>query len=1520
MKKISNIFSLFLITCLTGALASCSFWDNTIEEKESAKSSVTDIISDSKDTFTLSGSISLTEGALPASILQSSTGSISSRAAMPEIPSELTYSVIASDGTNELIGTVTDSTNHEYELVLACGTEWTVTAVVKDSSDMPVLSDTWTIPAANQKKNLFHRFWVKPVATNNGSGELGLSIVLNNDLDGLVSKVIAECKSDNSDEWEATVSPNEDITFAANSTVSISISDNVIKSGQYEVNFSFYNDANILVYNTVQTINICDNLTTNTWVSGGGSSPIKADGTFELTKDLVDGYSRTTLYVGKTNLTDFKADDSSANGSPVKPFASITGAVSYLKKVGSSEQDYTIYVVGTLTDAQEITDVDSDGTHKIPANSITLVGVSGLDGTTHEPKDSIEVTRDSSALIISTEVPVTVKDLKITKGTGRSHGVHVNSSSKFYLAGTPVIDDLYLEDKGYYSVCYDGDYSDTSSLFLAEDLGIGSSVTITPSSYTAPSFDSNEGGYVSKDLYVSVEEGSSIEIANNSKYFQITPELDENGDTTATEWIIDNEGCLNYYCTLTFAGEDTNSMSTQKVPCTYFRPGELTIPERSGYRFTGWYLNLNNNMEQFDYREDYYDEDGEFRQDTWATFVTSDMTLYATWICLTINDIHVDTNYGADGAWCTDDGNTINLGDGSEAHPLRTLTSALDLIKEIDDSTKDYTITISGLTNVYNLPLNSDLPIKSLTLEGKTSAETDGIDMTSYAYQLKDKNFVSVLPVSIAAPVRIQNMLVRCNLSTTLSDGSDAYSVDGSIMNIGEGATVTLENGTVFEGVGSTTTTRGAVAIENGGTLIMNEGVTFQNFNIKCGAVNVKEGGTFTMNGGTFTNNKSSVTCGAVYVNGGTFTMKGGDIKDNLQYYFQRDNTPPHGTGVCVASGTFIMEGGYITGNKSGVPDGHTNMTTAGGGVFVHADGTFIMRGGEISDNHAYNRQITTAFIIEDEIDPTAHSYGGGVCLEASGNKIASFTMTGGTISGNTAGTSGNGIGFLGTPNEGVTGTITLGGDAIIASNNDIYLPNFMTITIASELSGITEDNKVYITTPSHTEGTQVVEIEEDAGISLANVCENFTVRPLTGVAKLSSTGTLLEGHITLSELETVLPSLKANDASTPYKIVITDSVSDFASTNETLKSIFDTAKKYVTLSFLNASFTSMEGVLSEYITSLTIPASVTSVGFIDAGENFSSFAVASGNSTFTASSGILYANSGKTIVRYPPATTATTVNIASNITAISDGAFVGCKNIEAFTVSSGNTSFKVTSGGSFSASTYDVKAYQTANYFNYDSSISTTAPAFTITVDGKSQMNPEYTTWANKISAQYISLGSVTVGGLLTSYDETTLIACPPALTLYTNDDIKDMCGGYEKDQGGNTITYDASTRLYLYFDNVKPYALCGVKNVQSITLGVEATSVPAYTFKDCSGLKYVDLTTTGSTISAYTFCDCTALEEVAFKSTTINTVESNALYGCIGLKKLYFEAGETTGIAGTASDAYPASCGSVYIYGKVN
>ncbi len=75
----------------------------------------------------------------------------------------------------------------------------------------------------------------------------------------------------------------------------------------------------------------------------------------------------------------------------------------------------------------------------------------------------------------------------------------------------------------------------------------------------------------------------------------------------------------------------------------------------------------------------------------------------------------------------------------------------------------------------------------------------------------------------------------------------------------------------------------------------------------------VESGGTFIMEGGTITENKSNTHGGGVYVNGGTFEMKAGTITSS--------NTDTSGSsGVYVDSGTFTMTGGTVDAAVSDLP------------------------------------------------------------------------------------------------------------------------------------------------------------------------------------------------------------------------------------------------------------------------------------------------------------------------------------------------------------------------------------------------------------------------------------------------------------------------------------------------------------------------------------------------------------------------------------------------------------------------
>lgn len=386
------------------------------------------------------------------------------------------------------------------------------------------------------------------------------------------------------------------------------------------------------------------------------------------------------------------------------------------------------------------------------------------------------------------------------------------------------------------------------------------------------------------------------------------------------------------------------------------------------------------------------------------------------------------------------------------------------------------------------------------------------------------------------------------------------------------------------------------------------------------------------------------------------------------------------------------------------------------------------------------------------------------------------------------------------------------------------------------------------------------------------------------------------EGYeTTISGLTSLLNSLAANSVGSPYSIKITDSVSNFNSANTSITNALASVSgtKYIKLAFKNASFTSMSGTLSSRITGLEIPAPVTRVDFIDMGENFSAFTVATGNSTFTASDGILYQNSGRKIVRYPAAYPETTATIASNITAIADGAFAGCKNIASFSVASGNTYFKVVSG-EWATNTSTYSAYQQVRYWQRD----TTIP------DAPQWGSAEYDTWEQqntlKINKQdkteYVPVP------VLTSYDGKTLYACPPAVTFETQTSLMTKAGYVEgtTDQLENTITernYVAYTPTF-NFETVRPYAFSNVAGLTGATItdprtsGSTFTELVAYTFKDCVSLTTVTLGASIEIVKANALAGCTALTEIDFKAYNSQTTSTNTLAS-------YVENG-----------AYPSSC----------
>lgn len=315
----------------------------------------------------------------------------------------------------------------------------------------------------------------------------------------------------------------------------------------------------------------------------------------------------------------------------------------------------------------------------------------------------------------------------------------------------------------------------------------------------------------------------------------------------------------------------------------------------------------------------------------------------------------------------------------------------------------------------------------------KPWTETTSLPNTAGSYYLTDN-------VELAAEWEPKSGIVLC-----LNGKSITLNAEGDVINMSANGTIftlydCIGTGTITHGMNDDTKYQGGGVAVSDGTFNMYGGTITDNIK---GANNYGGGvavycGTFNMYNGKIINNATSAGGyggGGVYVSRGTFNMYDGEISGNTAL--------GEGGGILLAdNSTFIMTDGSISKNVGG-------DTNYGGGICVSYGSTFTMKGGNVTDNKS--------------------GKGGGVyVLEAEGSYGKNtFHMDGGTITGNTATTTGY------QPGGGVyvpaDGIFTMSGAVKITDNknngvqNNIYLFD-NTITITGALG---EDARIGVTTPS---------------------------------------------------------------------------------------------------------------------------------------------------------------------------------------------------------------------------------------------------------------------------------------------------------------------------------------------------------------------------------------------------------------------------------------------------------------------
>lgn len=212
-------------------------------------------------------------------------------------------------------------------------------------------------------------------------------------------------------------------------------------------------------------------------------------------------------------------------------------------------------------------------------------------------------------------------------------------------------------------------------------------------------------------------------------------------------------------------------------------------------------------------------------------------------------------------------------------------------------------------------------------------------------------------------------------------------------------------------------TVNGSVTINGGGRLVRASGYkgssTFNGSNCTLFYVG---GGNLTLENITIDGNKVDSYGPAVYISSGVVNLNSGAvIQNNYNMNNSSSDVGSKAGGGIYCSGTLYIKGGTIRDCKTSGTIGNDVYTHAGGGIYLK--GICNMTSGSITGNSASN--------------------GGGIYLASTGARL---TVSGGTISGNRANSSGAGMGIYYSTVNAATSILSIGGEGDIRDN--IYLDN----------------------------------------------------------------------------------------------------------------------------------------------------------------------------------------------------------------------------------------------------------------------------------------------------------------------------------------------------------------------------------------------------------------------------------------------------------------------------------------------
>lgn len=486
--KIRHFITLSFLAISTLFVVSCNFSDDSDDSKNTARQ---------ENTVTIHGTFTL-QGAVPSSLR-----STVSRSAVPSLPEGVSFSVTAKSAKEETMTASYISSDGEFEIKLTQG-EWTLSAEIKKDGTTILSGKSDKISITAEKPIDDEIFIIVKPDSSTGSGTVNLPINIE-ETGGIKTAQIS---------WQDSsgTTGTQTLDFSSNPSAVFTMGGTAVFSGAYTAIFQFYSseaDGKQLLYQCTETINVCSNLCTDSWIKNGTtSSPwlTESDGkaTFTVTKSLVEKFAQISFFVqgtGGTYTPKTTANDKN-NGTYFDPLSTVQKAVDKIIQINDGETEYSIFIDGTVTAPDTLNSSTTLNFIKIEPQKklkLKIVSLSSTQAVINANKKArvIYVIGESE----TEKTTLVLQNVCITGGETQSSGVGGGLKAQYaditLKAGTVIGTKLNPEEnkaKVANSLTYGNYAAKGGGIYLN-----GCTLTIENDVYICQNYSENEGGGIAAE-------------------------------------------------------------------------------------------------------------------------------------------------------------------------------------------------------------------------------------------------------------------------------------------------------------------------------------------------------------------------------------------------------------------------------------------------------------------------------------------------------------------------------------------------------------------------------------------------------------------------------------------------------------------------------------------------------------------------------------------------------------------------------------------------------------------------------------------------------------------------------------------------------------------------------------------------------------------------------------------------------------------------------------------------------------